>query len=289
MRKIIINADDFGLSRSVNKGIIRTFKEGVLTSTSLLPNMPGFDDAIDLINLNPRLSVGIHLNIFRGKPILPAIRLKSLTKKGLFLGNPYTLIHSIYTKNLDLNELELECRAQIEKLLKKNIQITHLDSEKNLHLIKPIFDTIIKISQDYGIYKIRYINKIPCHNIITASDIFKNKFYNSLLLKIFSSQNKLSIRKYNLKTTDFFYGISNNNTTAIIFEFKKILQSFKEGTLEIMCHPGYIDEEWDNYPLNIEKYYLNNTREAELNALTDPELKKIINKLDIKLITFKDL
>ncbi|MFH1441740.1 MAG: ChbG/HpnK family deacetylase [Candidatus Omnitrophota bacterium] len=289
MRKIIINADDFGLSKSINKGIIKAFKEGILTNTSLLPNMPGFDNAVDLITENPQLPVGIHLNIFRGNPILPALKLKSLTKKGSFFNNIFIFLYSIYAGNLDFKELESECRAQIEKLLKKNISITHLDSEKHLHLIKPIFDTTIKIAKEYGISKVRYINKIPYRNILGASGIFTNKFYNNLFLNIFSKQNRLSIQKCDLKTTDFFYGISRIDSNAIISEFKKVLLDLKNGTIEIMCHPGYIDEEWDNYPLNTEKYYLNNSREAELNALISPELKELIKKSNIKLIAFKDL
>lgn len=73
MKNVIINADDFGLSEGINKGIVKAFRDGLLTSTSLMVNMPGFEDAISLIRENPDLSLGIHINIIRGKPVCPSV------------------------------------------------------------------------------------------------------------------------------------------------------------------------------------------------------------------------
>lgn len=290
MKKVIINADDFGLSSSINEGIIRGYREGVITSASFIVNMPGFEDALRLIRKNPELSVGIHINIIRGLPILSADNLKSFTKRGYFLGNIFKLLGAIYSKRLNLKELEMECRAQIEMLLKHRINITHLDSEKHIHMIKPIFEIISRTAKDYGITKIRFINKIPLlyQNISSFSLFFKKQFYRNLLLKITSACNRPIITRYNIKTTDYFYDISQaGNITS--YMLKRILCSLKKGTTEIMCHPGYIGEEWRQHPLCKEKYYLNLNRELELKALLDFRLIELIRKLNIKLISFKEL
>lgn len=290
MKRVIINADDFGLSRGINRGIIKAYQAGLLTSASLMVNMPAFEDAVGLLKENPGLKVGIHINIVRGKPILPSSKVKSLTSKGYFLKNILKVIGAIYLRRIGLKELELECRAQIEKALNRDIAITHLDSEKHIHMIKPVFEVIVKIAKEYGISKIRYINGMPYfyQNITNLSTILKGHFYKSLLLSLASIQNRSIIRKYNLKTTNYFYGSFDVNgmTTP---KYERILLGLKNGTTEIMCHPGYIDKEWEDYPLCLEKFYLNVNREKELNALIDPKLKELVRKSNIELISYNEL
>ncbi len=144
MKRIIINADDFGLSKGINSGIIKAYQEGILTSASLIVNMPGFEDAVKLAKENLGLGVGIHINIIRGKPILHFDKVKSFTDdRGYFLQNPLKVLMTMCTRKLNLKELEMECRAQIEKGLQHGIAITHIDSEKHLHLLRPIFEIFL--------------------------------------------------------------------------------------------------------------------------------------------------
>lgn len=287
MKRVIINADDFGLSKGINSGIIKAYQEGILTSASLMVNMPGFEDAINLIKINPGLTVGIHINIIRGKPVLPPSNLQSFTKGGFFLKSLLKILGVIYSGKLRLRELEIESRAQIERLLQRGISITHIDSEKHLHLIKPVFAVITKIAKEYGIFKIRCINEIPYfgRDADNLPGIFRRQFYNRLFLNLVSTQNRPLIQRYNLKTTDYFYGVGG----MTMLKLERAFRSLKDGTTEIMCHPGYIEDEWRNYPLCREKYYLNVNREQELNALIDRRLKELIRRLNIELISFKEL
>lgn len=287
MKRLIINADDFGLSKGINRGIIKAYQEGILTSASLIVNMPGFEDAISLIRRNPGLTVGIHLNIIRGEPVLPSFKLPSFTIGRCFLRSPLKILGVIYSGKLSLKELEIECRAQIEKLLQRGISITHIDSEKHLHLINPIFAVITKIAREYGISKIRCINEISLFDQDTAnlSFIFRRQFYNRLFLNMTSAQNRLLVQRYHLKTADYFCGVGGMTR----LKYERALLNLKNGTTEIMCHPGYIEDEWQNYPLSREKYYLNVNREQELNALIDQRLKELIRRLNIELISFKEL
>jgi len=82
MKKVIVNADDFGLTQGVNEGIVKAYQEGILTSATLMANMPGFDQAVELAGTHPELGVGLHLNILRGHPLSPAQTVGSLLSKG---------------------------------------------------------------------------------------------------------------------------------------------------------------------------------------------------------------
>ncbi len=254
MKKLIINADDFGLSRSINRGIIELFKINALTSTSLLVNMQGFDDAVSLIKENQSLGVGIHINVVRGKPVSCVEKVRSLCGGDFFRGSIFSLLRLPYAHKKGLDEFARECRAQIEKALARGVQITHLDSEKHIHIIKPFFKVLLKIAQEYGISKIRCINEIPylSHNIFNTPYFFNKQLYAALYLSFCSIQNKQLLDSYNFNSPDYFWGVSATGNMTLE-NHTWILSNLKEGATEIMCHPGYIDNEWQGYPLNREE------------------------------------
>lgn len=290
MKSVIINADDFGLNKNINRGVIKVFREGLLTSASLIVNMPGFEDAVSLIRENPGLDIGIHINIIRGKPILPCAKLGSLTEGEYFLGGVSKILRMIYLKRQGLEEIEKECRAQIEKLLQRGVTITHLDSEKHIHMVKPIFKTIARIASEYKISNIRVANEMPYlyQNMFNLPLIIKKQFYKSLLLSIISMQNRAMIQQYNIKTADYFYSIINADDNKITYAYQRAFYNLRDGITEILCHPGYhVDSELQEYSFCFGKFHIN--REKELNALLDPALKDLINKLNIRLISFRDV
>ncbi len=288
MKKVIINADDFGLSNSINKGIIESALKGVVTSTSLMVNMQGFEDAINIIKQSPFLDVGIHINLIRGNSIAPLYKMKSLMRKEFFLGSVFSFFIKLYQKKINLNEVELECRAQIEKALRAGVNITHIDSDKHIHMLQPLLGIFIKIAKEYNITKIRFLNELPYvfHKTFNAGYIFNKNFYGILYHHIYASKNKSVLTTNGIKTTDFFYGMcETGNMVWTRYEF--ILRNLKNGSTEIMCHPGYIDEGCKVTSLlndNI-KY----SREKEIEALCGVKLKKLIQQSSIQLINFKEL
>ena len=117
MKKVIINADDFGLAQGVNEGIIKAHQEGVLTSATLMANMPGFDQAVEMARANPELGVGVHLNILRGWPLSPTQKVGSLLSRELrFIPSVSNLLHRIALKRVNFDEVEREFRAHVEKV-----------------------------------------------------------------------------------------------------------------------------------------------------------------------------
>lgn len=139
MKKLIVNADDFGFCESVNYGILRAYKKGIVTSTTMMANMPGFEHAVQLYRENPGLGVGVHLNITCGKPITNAPSL--INEEGM--------MNRDNRPNWNLDEIYTELEAQIEKVKAAGIPITHLDSHHHIHTLEQLQPVIEKLHAKY--------------------------------------------------------------------------------------------------------------------------------------------
>jgi len=290
MKKLIINADDFGLSRSINRGIIELFGKGAITSTSLLVNMPGFEDALKLIKENQSLCVGIHINVLRGKPICPVEKVSSLCEGGFFRGKLFSLAFLPYINKKILEEFAQECRAQIEKAISQGINITHMDSEKHIHLIQPFFSILLKIAQEYSISRIRCINESSYfrHAVFNPPYFLNKQLYAASYLSFCSMKNRKLQGSYKFNSPDYFYGVSTTGNMTLE-NITWALSNLRDGTTEFLCHPGYIDHEWQDYPLKRERYYINATRHKELSLLASPRVKELIKQQGILLMPYREL
>jgi len=278
MKSVIINADDFGLTSGINRGIILAHKEGILTSATLMANMPGFNQALRLAKENKSLGVGIHLNIIRGEPVNSPQKVPSLLNNHDYFLTPYQFFKKMMLKKIKLMEIEHEFRAQIEKLLEKGIHITHFDSEKHIHSIPQIMQIVTKLALEYRIPRIRFVNEFCLSGNI-------NQSFKSILVSHLHSKSKQNLINSGILIPDKFYGISNsgkmNKKT-----FKKIFSKVKEGITEIMTHPGIVDKELNEIEHKYGPFHLKKEREKELHALLDQELKESIKKENIQLIHF---
>ncbi len=279
MKLVIFNADDFGISIGVNKGIIKSFNDGVLTSSTMMTNMPAFEDAVTLAKLNPKLGVGIHLVATLGKPVLPYNEISSLVgDNGMFYQKYSILLKNIISGKTKIEELKAEFSAQIQKFLDAGLEPTHLDSHQHIHIFPAIFKIIIDLCKKYNITKIRK----PDEKYSNGWRINKRQFH-KLVLSSLSRLARKRIIENKIYTTNNCYGILNcGNITKDIL--KEILTSLKDGVTEIICHPGYPDED-----LNKMNVWLSQQRVSELNALTDPYIKQLIYDLKIKLISFREV
>src|SRR5205823_13974693 len=128
MKKLIVTADDFGLTEGVNQGIIEAHCRGIVTSTSLMANGGAFEHAVARAREAPRLGIGAHLNLTQGPTVTPPTVVRSLVKRDGAMGiGPIALGQKIATGKVRLGEVELELRAQIEKILGAGIGLTHVD------------------------------------------------------------------------------------------------------------------------------------------------------------------
>lgn len=281
MKKVIVNADDFGLSRGINEGIVQAHKEGILTSATLLANMPGFEQAVDLAKQNKNMGTGVHLNIVRGHPVSKASKVRSLLDgENKFFARIPLILRKALTGKIDLREVELEYRAQIEKILASGLKVSHFDSEKHTHVFSPFFKIAVKLAKDYNIKKIRFINEM-CFSFRVAQ--MAKAFFASLSCKTM----KKSIQEEGILITDKFYGICQSGEISASW-LKRVLWRLKNGVTEIMVHPGFLTPDVLELKNEFGPYYINKSREAELEALQDGEVKEIIASQKIQLITFHE-
>jgi hypothetical protein len=218
---LIINADDYGLCDSVNRGIIECINEGVVSDLSFIINPYSIQNSISLLHYNNIKSVGIHFNLTLGKR--NTYQVCNFTNENRqFNKLSKHLINYIYHK-LGIEQIYYEFKSQIELLLNNNLKITHIDSHQNIHLLPPIFDILIKIRNDYKLHvPIRYplekckpISKYSLYNL--ARVLIFNTF--SYLLK-----KKFSIYDKNIQTV----GSNFYNNTRKIHSFENILRQIKK-------------------------------------------------------------
>lgn len=166
-RYLIVNADDFGLSEAVNYGILKAYKEGVVTSTTIMANMPGYEHAIQLAKENPGLHIGVHLTLTTYKPLLKS-------HKHIVMENGYFHDKSKINE-IDNEEAYLELKAQIEKVLESGIKIDHLDSHHHIH-IEPILKEVMeRLSKEYQLpFRGGFLYDSPIEKYSTSNITFYN-------------------------------------------------------------------------------------------------------------------
>lgn len=247
---LIINADDFGLTKGVTLGILDSMEKGIVTETTAMVNGNCFDEGIEEAKRRGIKGIGIHLNLTWGKPVLPLNKVITLINdKGVFKKGYNEL------GKYSLNEIEMELKAQIERFFASGFQPTHIDGHHHFYGLYPqLMKIVIKLSKEYSL-PLRFVNEeyremYKINNIKTTSG-FTSEFYGE--------------------------NVSEERLKEIILKYSSY------DTVEIMVHPGYADEE-----LNLISTY-NSIRKKELDILTSRQMKAFIKEQRIELIGFKNL
>src|SRR5215831_14809083 len=155
-KKLIIAADDFGLTPRINEAIAIACRDGIVTSASLMATGAGFDSAVDIARREPKLDIGLHLNLTEGCPISNPSNIPTLADSNGFLyRHPLKLAAAFFKRRVRLEHLEREIRAQIEKVIASALSVTHIDGHKHVHVIPPVFRVIWRVASDYGIFAVR--------------------------------------------------------------------------------------------------------------------------------------
>jgi len=294
LKQLIVNADDFGISEGVNRGIVEAHRQGILTSTTLMANMPAFEQAIALSSENPDLGVGIHLNLTAGVPLLPTSEVSTLVSEdGRFLRMGVAL-RQLTLGRLDLQQVEAELGAQVEKSLAAGIVPTHLDSHHHLHTHPALQPTAISLALRHGIGGVRSTIELGLADGVGQAGMLlrgtregeretvRGRYLKGIVLSLLGRMLQAKARRAGLATPSHFRGILLGmafGPTAL----HRALRSLPEGATELMCHPGYPDD-----ALKRETSY-SSGRDSELRALTDPVSREILNERDIHLVRYSDL
>lgn len=250
-RLLIVNADDFGLSKGQNYGVIDSFRHGVVTSTTALVNGEAIDHAVQLSRELPTLAVGMHFVLTLGKPVT---LMPGLTRKGQ-LGK--WVWHMADEDILPLDEITYELEGQYQRFIKLfGREPTHIDSHHHVHMIPQIFPIVAHFASRRGL-PVRFDRK----SVFNEADF------------------QLGLRSTQGFSSDFY---GEEITETLFLQALDASAAREESSLEIMCHPAFVDN-----TLRQSAYCY--PRLAELSVLTAPSLKYAIAERGYHLGTFLDI
>lgn len=287
-RRLIINADDFGLTRGVNRAIAEAHTKGVVTSSTLMACGQAFDDAAELAHANSKLSVGCHVVLLDGAPILEPAKLTSLCSNGkpeLGLTLPSFALAAMRGK-LKRDEIGAEVEAQIKKLRGAGVEVTHLDSHKHTHLFPAVFEPLLEAARACGVRAVRNpfapVRPLAFAHLLRRPHLWR-RYSEVKILRGFAGRFRQRVREMGMATTDGSFGVLT--TGAMTQElFEAIIGCIPEGTWEFVCHPGYNDEELDGVQTRLRA-----SRERELEVLTSVRARQALEKHGIELISYREI
>jgi chitin disaccharide deacetylase len=284
VKRLIINADDFGLTGSVNRAVLKGFREAVITSATIMVNGPGYAEAVGISRGNPGLGVGVHLNILRSRPVLPPERIPSLVgPDGLFLRSTALLLRCFLRGRLNPREITEEFSAQIRKALSDGISVSHLDSEKHLHtlFIRPAIEAALK----NGIRKIRLSRECAA---FSPRGLLNKRFYVSLVIRAYARRARRLLAARGISHPDHFFGIQCSGEMLPHY-LERLIAALPEGTSEIMTHPGRARCELEAIRGEFGSFDISARCKDELDALLSPRVRESIRRGGITLISYRDL
>jgi chitin disaccharide deacetylase len=295
MRRLIVNADDFGFTAGVNRGIVEAHSRGVVTSSTLMANGRAFSDAVQLARTLPQLSVGCHVVLIDGQPVLDPKTIASLVADrsanhdggaARFRDGISGFALRALAGRLDSHEIEVEATAQIRKLQAAGIVVSHLDTHKHTHLFPPVLRPLLKAGAACGVRALR--NPFGPRRPLRSGQLLARpgvwtRYAEMRVLQGFAASFRAAAEKEGFATPDGTLGVE---VTGMLDEtlFRAIATSIPNGTWEFVCHPGYNDAD-----LGAAKTRLRESREIELHALTLPEARNTLSQAGIDLISYRDL
>jgi chitin disaccharide deacetylase len=286
VRRLIVNADDFGFTSGVNRAIVDAHSRGVVTSSTLMANGPAFEEAARLTKTVSKLSIGCHVVLIDGQPVLDAEQLPSLTSGSRFRDGLFTFAARAISGRIDTDEIAAEAMAQIRKIQSSGVVVSHVDTHKHTHLFPRILRPLLRAAAACGIRALR--NPFGPRLPLRSSDLLARpglwaRYAELRVLGRFAGKFREAVDREGFTTPDGTLGIV---VTGALDEtlFHAIARAIPPGTWEFVCHPGYNDAD-----LQVAKTRLRESRETELHVLTLPAAREMLLQEGIELISYRDL
>ncbi len=294
MRRLIVNADDFGLTAGVNRAILEAHQKGMVTSATLMAGGHAFDDAVALSRTAPELSVGCHVVLVDGTPLLPGKTSTLLaedrgsqsdasapaSRNAQFQRSLGKFAFSALRGYYSGEEIEAEAIAQIRKLQDGGVNVSHIDTHKHTHIFPNVLSPVLKAAKACGIRSIRNPFEPLRFSCITGE--WKRAMQMGML-QIYAHNFRRLVNEAGLNTPDGSLGI----VAAGVLNKKlmqKIIDAMPEGTWELVCHPGYNDA-----ALRSTTTRLLQSREVELNGLISLKNEGVLARRSIQAVSYRDL
>lgn len=270
-RRLIVNADDFGLSPGVNAAVIQAHQEGILTSASLMVNEEGASDAVRLAASNPRLGVGLHLSLAHGRAGLTPAQIPRLADvNGRFRDSGVAAGFSYFFNRKLQAELRAEIAAQFEGFKRSGLVLDHVNGHLNMHLHQAILRVLLENSERWGVRSVRLTRDPFFLNARLAGGAWAYRCSHAVIYRCLSAWARPRLRRKGLAHTGVVFGLLQNGRVHEQF-LLDLLPNLPAGDSELYSHPG-------------PPHFM-----EELAALTSPRARDAVRRLGIQLIRYQDL
>ncbi len=285
MRRLIVNADDFGLTAGVNRAIIEGSRAGIVTSATIMANASAYEEAATLAKATANLHSGCHVVLIDGQPITSDAG-SLINGSNRFRSSLKEFARAAVSNKLSSPEIQKETEAQIHRIQSAGITVTHVDSHKHTHMFPQVLRPLLRAAKALGVYAVRNpfepLRAWPLAGTLGAPGMWL-RCAGVMSFQLFAPEFHKAVREEAMYTTDGTVGIA---ATGMLNQktLSAILTALPEGTWELVCHPGYFDDD-----LRAAGTRLLKSREIELEALTSAETKSLLKRQNIQLMSYAEL
>ena len=277
----MINADDFGLYGGVNKAVSQAYAEGVLTSATVMANMPGADEAAAIAKETPGIGIGVHLNLTEGGPVSEDAAVKCLVdSQGQFAYSPFSLAMLSMAAPRIRRAIAVELAAQVQWVIDKGISPTHLDSHKHIHCFPSMFAMVCRLAERFGIGAVRFAYEPKALSMMPWPLSSKEGRRKAKLIRAMAGINRR--QKASMLKNDVLLGVTHIGGIDANF-FKAVTLYNSAATAEIMTHPGLPDGTDGEEARSMKQ------RRVELEGLCDARTKEYFESAHIELVHYGNL
>ena len=281
VKRLIVTADDFGLSVPVNEAVERAHCEGILSAASLMVGAPAAEDAVARAHKLPSLGVGLHLTLLNGRTVLPPDQIPGLVgPDGRFFGDPLRFGVALYVSRELRRQAKAEINAQFERFRGTGLRMDHINAHRHFHLHPVVLQSIMDIAPRFGKPPVRTPLEPFMPSFIAGRSHVLSRFFNSIFYFAHTRRMHRRLREAGIPSNDHLFGF---NDSGVLTEplLLRLLDHLPDGVSEIYCHPATRSWEGeDNLPVSYRP-------ERELEALLSPAVKKAMERRGLRPLSYR--
>jgi hopanoid biosynthesis associated protein HpnK len=273
--RLIVHADDFGLSEAVNRAVVAAHEHGIVTSTSIMAGGAAFEHAVALARSHPSLDVGVHLTLTEQRPVAANVP-SLLDEDGKLAAHATELARRRALGKISMADVRSELEAQIGRVLDAGLAPTHLDGHQHVHVLPGVAQVVVELARAHGIRAVRY----PAERVrgyMLRNPARAKRLAEQLAVAGFSALSPLKALRRSDDFVGFYFGgrLNERNLRTVLEHLRP------RGTTELMCHPGFEDPE--------SRYgHWGYAWAEEAAALSSPAIRGLLTARGVRLIGYRD-
>jgi len=270
-RRLVVNADDFGRSPSINEAVIRAHREGILTTASLMVTGEAAEEAVRLARETPTLGVGLHLTLVHGSSVLPPSRIPGLVdSRGQFSNQPALAGLRYWLRRGLREELKAELAAQFERFRDTGLTLDHVNGHLHLHLHPVVFDLLAAHSRDWGVKALRLTRDSLRLSLRCQAGRWGYRLSHAAIFAVLSARARPVLRRLGVRHTGRVAGLLADGSVGEGY-LLKMLPHLPSGDVELYAHPSMT------------------AFRHEYEALVSPRVRRLVEDLGWKCVRYSDL